>query len=55
MLTGAAAAQAKIVNQERPMESSGSQLGLFLKAVAFAAVELQLLSHTLAYDASNER
>ncbi len=35
--TRAVATRAQFVNQERPMESSGSQLGLFVKAVAFAA------------------
>ena len=31
------ATRAQFVNQERPMESNGSQLGSFVKAVAFAA------------------
>jgi len=31
------ATRAQFVNQERPMESNGSQLGTFVKAVAFAA------------------
>jgi (p)ppGpp synthase/HD superfamily hydrolase len=35
--TRAVATRAQIVNQEKPMESSGSQLGPFVKAVAFAA------------------
>jgi hypothetical protein len=35
--TRAVATRAQFVNQERPMESSGIQLGLFVKAVAFAA------------------
>lgn len=35
--TRAVATRAQFVNQERPMESNGSQLGTFVKAVAFAA------------------
>ena len=35
--TRAVATRAQFVNMERPMESNGSQLGLFVKAVAFAA------------------
>lgn len=35
--TRAVATRNQFVNQERPMESNGSQLGTFVKAVAFAA------------------
>ncbi len=35
--TRAVAMRAQIVNQERPMEPRGSQLGSFVKAIAFAA------------------
>ena len=39
--TRAVAARAQFMNQERPMEPRGSQLGAFVKAVAFAAEKHQ--------------